>query len=239
MNMSARYCIHCGKPLSAEARFCGRCGRPVKPLGMNVPITQATQAQPVAASSKPAWNPAAIPLSQPQAPLPSAPVNLQPPAPVPSAELIVGAIAGAMRKKGFLGMSADNFTLVVTDRRIIFATQTSQMMQENAKMARESAKSQGKNFLSQWGAVIHSNNGQHYLQMTAEAIVGENPGNFSLYHNQIRSVKFHYYSDEENNASEYRMTIDTVSGKINLVFNLLDEKQAKKVLKQVLGNVVH
>ncbi len=235
MNMSARYCIHCGKPLSAEARFCGRCGRPVKPVGVDAPIVQTTQAQSLANSS----NPAPVPLSQPTAPMPSVPVTAHSPAPVPPAELIVGTIAGAARKKGFLGMSADNFTLVVTDRRIIFATQTTQMMQENVKRARESAKTQGKNFLGQWGAVIQSNNGQHYLQMPAEAIVGENPGNFSLYHNQIRSVKFHYYSDQENNASEYRMAIDTVSGKINLVFNMLDEKQAKKVLKQVLENAVH
>jgi hypothetical protein len=238
MNMSVRYCIHCGKPLSAEARFCGRCGRPVKPMGIDVPVAQTTQVQTAANSSNRAWEPAPAPLSQPPAPVVSAPVPVQPPAPIPSAELIVGTIAGAARKKGFLGMSADYFTLVVTDRRIIFATQTTQMMQENTKRARESAKTQGKNFLGQWGAVIHSNNGQHYLQMPAEAVVGENPGNFSLYHNQIRSVKFNYYSDEDNNASEYRMTLDTVSGKINLVFNMLDEKQAKQVLKQVLPNAV-
>jgi hypothetical protein len=239
MNMSIRYCIHCGKPLSAEARFCGRCGRPVKSMIAEEHIVQSTPAQPAVSDPNPAWAAASMPLSQPPAPTFPTPAPAPQPAPVAASEPIVGVIPGAMRKKGFLGMSADNFTLVITDRRIIFATQTPQMMQENARRARETAKSQGKNFLSQWGAVIRSNYGQHYLQMTADAVLGENPGNFSLYHNQIRSMKLHYYSDDESNTSEHRMAIDTVTGKINLVFSMLDEKQAKKLLKQVLGNAVH
>jgi hypothetical protein len=233
MNMSVRYCIHCGKPLSAEARFCGRCGRPVKSLATEEHLAPATQ--PAASSPNPAWMPSSLPPNPPTAAVFPAPQTV----PVALAEPIVGVIPGAMRKKGFLGMSADNFTLVITDRRIIFATQTAQMMKENAVKARETAKAQGKNFLSQWGAIIRSNYGQQYLQMSADAVLAENPGNFSLYHNQIRSVKIHYYSDDESNTSEHRMVIDTVTGKINLVFSMLDEKQAKKTLKQVLGNVVH
>ena len=239
MNMSLRYCIHCGKPLSAEARFCGRCGRPVKSMNSEEHLVQAASSQPEVSDSHPLQAPAPMPLSQTPTPSFPTPASALQAAPVAVAEPIVGVIPGAMRKKGFLGMSADNFTLVITDRRIIFATQTSQMMQENARRARETAKAQGKNFLSQWGAVIRSNYGQHYLQMTADAVLGENPGNFSLYHNQIRSVKIHYHSDEESNTSEHHMAIDTVTGKINLVFSMLDEKQAKKVLKQVLGNAVH
>jgi len=51
-------------------------------------------------------------------------------------------------------MRSENYTLVLTDQRILFATQTAAMARENARRAKEAPQQQGKGFLGQWGAVV-------------------------------------------------------------------------------------
>jgi hypothetical protein len=160
------------------------------------------------------------------------------PAPQAPTEPVFGVIPGARRKKGFLGMGMDQFILVVTPFRIIFATQTNKMVQDEYLHAKEAAKQQGKGFLGQWGAMLTANAGQKYLNIPLGAIMGEHPNNFFIANNQIRSVKVHSNYDEESSRSEYNIVIDAVTGKIKLSFGALDEKSARNLLRQTLGGVV-
>jgi hypothetical protein len=178
------------------------------------------------------------------APPPAYPYLQQSPQPAPTPgpafvdEHIYGVISGASRKRGFLGMNADNYTLVVTNQRILFATLTKEIMQQQVELAREAAKAQGKGLLSQWGAQLTTNVGQHYYQMDPQAILAEHPANFFYLNSQIRSVHIRRYADDETFKVEYTMELDTVTGKVKLNFSLLNENEVRNLLSQTLGPIV-
>jgi hypothetical protein len=263
MDPSPRFCENCGQPLFLSAKFCGTCGQPVKPLPVaQAPIpppvepvppspTQvppAFQPQPPAPELPPYFAAAApqpdfYPPAQSAPPAPPPPAYPQPveaaPAPVFYNEPVCGAITGGTRQKGFLGMSSSQYTLVVTNQRIIFATLTKEISQQQVNLALEAARAQGKGLLSQWGAQLTTNVGQHYFQMAPQAILAEHPDNFFYLNSQIRSVSFSSYSDDESYRTEYTMTLDTVSGKIKLKYDLLNIPDVRALLIQTLGPIVH
>jgi hypothetical protein len=153
--------------------------------------------------------------------------------------MVCGVIPGAIQRKGMLGLSQQAFTLVLTNYRVIFAMQTNQMMQEQVRYAREAAKQAGKGFFGQWGAQLSASS-KYYLQKPPEAILAEQPGNFFIPHNQLRAVKFHVVHGGDESPDEYRMEFDAVSGKVGVVFTMIDQNKAKQALTQVLGdNKVH
>jgi hypothetical protein len=87
------------------------------------------------------------------------------------------------RRKGLMGVEA--FNAVVTDGRIIFAQQTNQMVQEEAK------KKRGGFLANMAGAMTAGFNiWKRYLEMPPEQALQETPGNFFIPMNQIRKVKY-------------------------------------------------
>jgi hypothetical protein len=141
-------------------------------------------------------------------------------------------------KQGLLGVKKVNYTLVVTNLRLIFAMQTAQMLQEQAKNAQQEAARQGKNWLKQIGAGMGAWNGRHYLEMQPNAILAEQAGNYCLMRDQIRSVKIHIDHLTEEGQPEHHLEFITPTGKIKILFNALDKNQVKQLLTQALGNVV-
>ncbi len=259
METSPRFCENCGQPLFLGAKFCGTCGQPVKPLPA-APVEPASAAPPI---QPPQGNfypaqppPQAENFPPPQAQFPGYPPPPpaysgepapaypypQPPVPAPgpvfSDEYIAGVIPGATRKRGFLGMSSDQYTLVVTNQRILFATLTKEINQQEVEKAREAAKAQGKGLLSQWGAQLTANVGQRYVQMDPQSILGEHPGNFFYLNSQIRGVRISRYADEETFRTEYTLELDTVSGKVKFIFSMMNEAEVRGLLGQTLGQIV-
>ncbi len=149
-------------------------------------------------------------------------------------------IPGAYQRKGALGLGQQHFVLVLTNYRTIFAIQTNQMMQNQVRQARDQAKQQGKGFFGQWGAQFSAAS-SYYLQQPPQAILAEQPGNFFIPNNQLRSVKFNAIrnADPDNASTEYRLDFDAVSGKVSLMFNMIDQKKAKQLLTQVFGDRLH
>ena len=211
-----QYCENCGKPLKAQARFCGRCGQAVPQQ-----IPAPAPAQPYA--------PAPVPRPM-EAPQPAA-------APQP-AEMIVAALPMGTQRSGFFGVRAKGFVLVLTNMRILAAQQTSQIMQENARQAKQAAKQSGKGLFGQWGAVIGSGSSQRYLQMHPQEILNETAGNYSIANNQIRSVRIKENYDPEDARSEVKLTLNTVSGKTEFTYTQTSKKEIKRALQQTLGNLV-
>jgi hypothetical protein len=155
---------------------------------------------------------------------------------------MTGIVPNGTRKKGLLGLSWDYFHVIVTNQRLIFARQTSEMMAAASQQAKADAKQEGKGFFGQWGAMLSSsfNPGQRYFTMPVEAILHEHPENFCFSAAQIRSVKFEDKRiGSDDNREEHHIIFDTGSGKINLVFNALNKKEAWKVLSQLLGDKLH
>ena len=228
MQAVQRFCENCGKPLNPQARFCGNCGHPVQPPPVVSGGTVTNSLQPVPAPA-PTVHP---PISQPQ----PAPSRTAPP------EQVAGVIPAGYTKSGALGLKMTSYTVVLTNYRVIFAQLTSQVQNEQVREARDAAKAQGKGFFGQWGAQLKTIGGQQYLQMTPQAILAEQPDNFYILINQLRQVKIHSPSPvfrSENKEEPTRIEFDAISGKTTLLFNQIDERHAKQLLKQVLGALVH
>jgi hypothetical protein len=262
LNERARFCGRCGKPVDLGGGQ--QAGPPSQPLSQAPPLPRPAQPAPprpsqplpqaphAPATSPPRHTqpPAAPAPRQPPPPRPSQPLP-PPPAPYPVApaapelqpaaappETVCGVIPGAYQRKGALGLGQQSFSLVLTNYRVIFAMQTSQMMQEQVKMARDNAKQQGKGFFGQWGAQFSASI-TYYMQQPPQAVLAEQPGNFFIPYDQLRSVKFHVIHGGEDSQDDYRLDFETVTGKVSVKFNMIDQKKAKQALTQVLGEKVH
>lgn len=171
-------------------------------------------------------------------PQPANPPPLASAAPPQPTEVIVAALPAGNQRSGFLGVKAEGFVLVLTNVRILFAKQTSELMKENARLAKEAAKQSGKGFFGQWGAVMGSSGSQRYLQMQPQEILGETSGNYFVMNNQVRSVRVKENYDPETARSEVKLTLDSTNGKVELIFTQAGQKEIKQALQQTLGNRV-
>jgi len=224
-----RYCENCGQPLNAQAHFCGRCGKAVP---QQVPASAPTRPR------APAPRPLSRPAPHPAAALQPGAATSQPVAAPQSAEIIVAVLPVGTRRSGFLGLRAEGFVLVLTNMRILAAQQTSQIMKENARQAKQAAKESGKGFFGQWGAVIGSYSSQRYMQMLPQDILSETPGNYSILNNQVHSVRIEEDFDSEEGTTEVKLTLDTGSGKTELTYTQSSKKEIKRALQQTLGGLV-
>ncbi len=227
-----KHCSQCGAPLKARARFCNQCGSAVA----QAPPAPPPQSQPVAPPA-PTVRAMRAPAASPPPAQPAAPVPAPQPAPSAQSEIVLGVIPGGARSKA-LGLKREAFFVVVTSHRLIFAHQTGQMMKENARRAKEQARQQGKGFFGQWGAVLGSGGGDHYLGMPPQAILNERSNNFFLMNNQVQSVRIRHDHDQETGQTTYQIEFKAASGKTRLRYQHLDVGRAKQLLQQVLGKVV-
>ncbi len=126
--------------------------------------------------------------------------------------------------------------MVVTSHRLIFAHQTTRMVKENIRRAKEQARQQGKGFFGQWGAMIGSGSGEHYLGMPPQAILNEHSNNFFLMNKQVQSVRIR--DDQQSEQTVYRIEFKAAGGKTRLIYQHLDKRKTKQLLQRVLGKVV-
>jgi hypothetical protein len=114
-------------------------------------------------------------------------------------ETALGVIPN-LRKHSFLG-TGPAYTLVVTDRRLVFAQLTKQMLKDAAAAAQQQAKAEGKGFFSRWGdqfqavATLH----KKYLGMPADSILAETAGNFAIENTAVLGVSI---TDEGDSGSD-------------------------------------
>jgi hypothetical protein len=222
-----RFCSNCGAQLNATANFCASCGKQVQ---KNV---ESDQPRPVRASAVPAApaSPYAPPAAQPVPAPPAAASAL-------AQETTHLVLAGAARHSGFLGFKVESFIIVFTDRRIIFALQTSQMMQENIRRARQEAEQQGKGFFGKWGAQLGANYGQQYWQLPPQQILAEQPGNFAIHCEHLRAIRMREDHGDENSTSTYTLEFDTTAGKHKFRFGSLRIRELKKQFQGLYGSIV-
>lgn len=195
MDERPRFCTTCGASLGADARFCTKCG------------------QTVADPSQQAGAPAAPPA---QAADPGQPAGPPPPVDALSAanraETVMATIPNGTLKAGFMGFGSKPHILVLTDRRVIFARITNEMMKQLVSAARDDAKSQGKGFMGQWGAQLtaYTKFAERYSGMHPDEILAETPENFAIDRSTIRKAKLKAGSMNEDGAtSSDRLIIKT------------------------------
>lgn len=121
------------------------------------------------------------------------------------AERTIAVIGNLTRASGFMGVKQKAYTLMITDRRLLFAELTKERMNAVLAQAKEEAKAQGKGFFGQWGAQLGGSMNQHqaYWQMSPEEALAEAPGNFEVDRGAIKEVKFKTgISDDEHNSPD-------------------------------------
>jgi hypothetical protein len=264
MNSARRFCTNCGQPIGANAKFCAGCGSPVasinteevvpapayqpppvnnQPPSYQVPPVapphQAPQQPPV--YQQPQYTPQQAYYGQPQA-VPG--YGFQPPAgPIPG-EVVIGVIPNAMKKKNLI--SSETFNIVVTNHRMICALLTSQMIKDAAASHRGEGvggffKAMGAGY-TLW---------QRYLQVPPDVALQENPGNFAIYMNQIRRVKYKadkvLFSkgafsvgfkggfgggDDDDDKNTKPLEIETMSGNYKFEINDMYQQQVAETLRK-------
>ncbi|MGC9523078.1 MAG: zinc ribbon domain-containing protein [Anaerolineae bacterium] len=231
MNTTPKFCSNCGHPLRAGARFCGQCG---------APVDTATEPEPqdVPSASNPA--PARPPFLPPQPP-----AQPSPPQPAPT-EPIVSITPSVQRRKGFLGMGYETFSLVLTPTRMIFAALDKQRMAALVNEARTEAKAEGKGFFGQWGAQLRWLDllVRQLRAMTPEQILAQRPGSFAIPNSSISRVRVRrreVNAGDGDSRTQITLIIDTAGDKHKFEVPAtmsISARDLKQRLQQTLGSVV-
>jgi hypothetical protein len=242
MTQVARFCTNCGAPLNPGNRFCGGCGHAVEQIGASSApspaLTQPSQRsaqQPAPPLPQVAPAPQYAPPVQIARPIPS-PVA---PQPAPTGEPIVGTAPGLQQRKGFMGVKAESYNLVVTPARLVFAYVSSDTMKAEVTEANREAKAQGK----KWMGVVAAQMAwaqrlcAKYQSMTVEAILDRYPGSFCIANGEIKKVRLGAPSDDESNIQGV-MNVETLSGKHSFDLVSVQPQDVKRLLQQTLGPLV-
>lgn len=196
-----RFCSACGTPLTPGDAFCTTCGTRVAEAPAQAPV------------------PAPVPVPAP-APAPAA--YAAAPASAPEGERTLAVVGNLTQVGGFMGMKQKTFSLMITDRRLVFAELTKEKITAMVNEARDAAKADGKGFFGQWGAQIGTSFNYHqvYWQMAPEAALAETPGNFAIERSAFKGAKFKVgatYDDGRNEPDE--LVIKHDGGKLTFRVN--------------------
>ena len=147
-------------------------------------------------------------------------------------------LPGANRHSGFLGLKVEVFMIICTELRIIFAHQTAEMMRENVKQARLQAEAQGKGFFGKWGAQLGANSGRKYWEKEPEQILAEQPDNFAIQREDLRSIRLREEYNGEDASTTHRIEFETTTGKHKFRLGDINAREYKKQLQAVYGGIV-
>ncbi|MDQ1281095.1 MAG: hypothetical protein QG670_2359 [Thermoproteota archaeon] len=155
-------------------------------------------------------------------------------------EVITGVLPHVLQSTG--GLGSRHFTIILTNKYLIIAELTSQMMSE--ALAKSKANKQGKGFLGELltGRVLTAKDlvdyTNKYWLMTPEKIISESPGNFSLEISSISAVKVEYTRkkslSDDSTISFYTFIIESDYGMYSYIFDA--DPQDMDALARVLGN---
>jgi hypothetical protein len=159
------------------------------------------------------------------------------------AETVVGVIPNARVKTGII--SSITYTLVVTDRRLLLAEQSSDLAKRRAAEAKEGAKAAGKGFMGQWVAQAGTgfDHGRHYLAMEPAAVLAESPRNVAIGPADVREIKVERKTTSDDEGSmESSLKIKIKTAREETTYSTSDETpsrdEARAMLARVFGSAV-
>jgi hypothetical protein len=104
----------------------------------------------------------------------------------------------------------DIYNLIFTERQVIFARFTGEVLAEMAQQAKDKSKAEGKGFFGRVNAQMRAsssgNLSSRYLEMAPERIMSESPGNFAMDYSAVGEVKLKKgfeNGDEDSIGTEY------------------------------------
>jgi hypothetical protein len=136
-------------------------------------------------------------------------------------ERIFAVVGNLTHLGGFMGTKQKAFSLIITDRRIVFAELSRETIAELVREARDDAKAEGKSLLGRLGAQSRASSHYHerYWQIHPDMALGESPENFAIERAAIKKVKFKTGTVDETHSQSDQVTIKTTSGKYKLQVN--------------------
>lgn len=133
-----------------------------------------------------------------------------------------------------------SYTLIVTDRRLIFAQITNELMKQEREKA---VNNTGGGLMSKWKASMgsHYNFHERYFRMHPEDALRENSNNYEIRPEQIQSVKLRSKQVWSNDGkqSPNKMIIKWSGGKNKYNFQRVNTGEVKQAIQPLLGPKVH
>ena len=236
-------CPGCGNPVADTEKFCGFCGTPVVRAPPPAPIIPPKErfcgscGAPVSETTKfcnvcgtvVGASPAPVAIQNAYAAVPSS---------AGSAEAVIGVIGNAKKMKMF-GVSYDTYTLVITNRRMIF-TQLTQALANTAIMeAQAKAKAEGKGFLGIVQDQMAASFGfaLRYEKMTPDQALAETPGNVAIENSRISAIKMQLKDSDNTNYHEFKTVIESMDGKFE--YMIAEDERFTNLLRTVYGDRLH
>lgn len=145
-------------------------------------------------------------------------------------ETVLGVVPHMKLKTGLF--SSKEFTLVVTNQRVIFASLSKEMVKQAHQEAVEKSKAENKGYWerSMMGYAAVNQISAAYESMHPEEIIGEHPDNFFVPGQYIKKVTFKLGDNrmgESSNRGTDTMVITTHSEKLKLTTHGLNVKDVK------------
>ena len=195
------FCTNCGQSVQAANKFCASCGAPLQPSSAPLPYTPPVQPPP-----QPVYQ------------------NVPPPAPVyrNSAPVYPAETVKYVLSDIWIVNSArikETYTLIISERRSIFAKCTPQITNIVGQEARAKMDYEHKGFLGKWKASVFSKNyfPDYYKKFSPDQILQETPGNFAIDNSTILKIGIKLYNQDDAATGGYcGFEFQTVNGNLNL-----------------------
>jgi hypothetical protein len=212
VNDNERHCSECEAEAASGALLCTSCGASLPAMASAPPPAPIAYTAPAAVASSP------VASAQPG-----------------STERAQAIIPGATIWSGFLGVHPKQYTLILTDRRVIFARSTIAMMTRRVADAWNGAKSERKGFLDLLGAEWDACSGWEgrYFETKPDEALAETAENFAVERASITrvSLKTKRYLDSEGDLIADQLLIIRTHSKKYKVLLGLGRGQAKQALR--------
>lgn len=148
-------------------------------------------------------------------------------------EKVMGVIPDL--RTGLLGR--DSFSLIVTQKRMIFAEYTTDLMKKERNKA--VSKSESKGMMAKLNASVSSSFNFHnrYYDMDPEEILIESPNNYEIRPEQVKSIKIRsgQWDPESGKEAVNKMIIKWSGGKNKFNFTQMNPNQVKDLLLPLMG----
>ncbi len=140
------------------------------------------------------------------------------------------------------GVAYDTYTVIITNRRMIFAHLTQAMMNTAIMEAQAKAKAGGKGFFGIMQDQLTASFGfaQRYETMVPEQAIRETPGNSAIENNRISAIKLKLKERQNSGTMEYdefSMVIESMDGKFE--YKIAQDERFTNLLKTVYGDRLH
>ncbi len=122
-------------------------------------------------------------------------------------EIVYGVLGGSLKLGLFKSTSA---AVVVTNRRLVYAMLTNQMMKDAVNKAGEKAKAEGKGLLGRIGATMSATGDmlRKLASMDPDEVIAMNPDNFSVPVDAVVKARFDRITKTDHEGDSHGESLD-------------------------------